>query len=120
MGTAACEDTKRMQGAGRPDLLRTGVQHCADIDMMSRCLDTEQDTLDPEACLLSVSYQARPRPGPCPSEGRVASCETGHGRLHYYGGGGQQYSQARAKEQCKGIHAGRVVDPGAPPARERP
>jgi len=79
--------------------------------MMSRCLDTEAGTLAPETCLLSVSYQARVEPGPCPSEGRVASCQTGHGRLHYYGGGGQRYSPARAREQCKGMHGGRVVDP---------
>jgi len=111
MGTAGCDDTGRAPGVGRPTLPWTGVQHCADIDMMSRCLDTEQDTLDPEACLISVSYQARTEPGPCPSEGRVASCQTSQGRLHYYGGGGQHYSQVRAKEQCKGLDGGRIVEP---------
>ena len=90
---------------------RTAVRHCADITMMSRCLDTERDAVSEDACLLSVSYQARAAAGGCPAEGRVAACQTPDGILHYYGQGGQPYTPERAREQCKSLHEGRLTQP---------
>lgn len=108
---SACDRDSAPPQAPHRHGARTAVRHCADIAMMSRCLDTERDVISGDACLLSVSYQAQSAAGGCPAEGRVAACQTRDGILHYYEQGGQPYTPERAREQCKSLHDGRLTQP---------
>ena len=109
--TAACDREPGTTQEPHRHGTRTAMRHCADIAMMSRCLDTQRDEISEDACLLSVSYQAQAAAGGCPAEGRVAACQTRGGILHYYGQGGQPYTPERAREQCKSLHDGRLAQP---------
>ena len=86
------------------------VQHCADIEIMSGCFDSEKKDLTEDECLIAVSYQAKPTDGACPTDKRVGSCQTDKGMMHYYANGERNYDQSRAKEWCKDIHEGKFVE----------
>lgn len=88
----------------------SAIQHCADIEVMSGCFDSEKKDLTEDECLIAVSYKAVPTDGACPTAGRVGSCQTDKGMMHYYSSGKRSYDKSRAKEWCKDIHEGKYVE----------
>jgi hypothetical protein len=86
------------------------IQHCADIEVLSGCFDNVKKDLTEDECLIQVSYKAIPTDGACPTKGRVGSCQTDKGMMHYYSDGKRSYDKSRAKEWCKDIQEGKFVE----------
>lgn len=105
--------TSSSSGSSSPPAAKVqwnAIQHCADIEVLSGCFDSEKKDLTEDECLIAVSYKAVPTDGACPAKGRVGSCQTDKGMMHYYSEGERSYDKSRAKEWCKDIHEGRYVE----------